>query len=145
MLYKQVGFAASLAQKESYEIPVYLEDGWTSIHLTIQHSGRETGKVRASFDSEAYGRVDASFALKESGVDGFIVSDSRSGVDNLKSIDDKIREEFSHINLNTANLAFVFSKTAGNEKYMPESDATEVSDGRLYRIAKAFITAIQKA
>ncbi len=145
MMYKQVGFAAALAQKESYEIPVYLEDGWTSIHLTIQHSNKETGKVRASFESETYGKVDASFAIKNSGVDGFIVSDSRAGVDNLKGIDDKIREEFSHINLNTANLAFVFSKTAGNEKYIPESDAGNVTDGRLYRIAKAFITAIQKA
>ena len=137
--------ASSLAKKESYEVPVLLDDGWTSIHLTIEHSNDEAGKVRASFESEEYGRVEATFSMKTTGIDGFIVSDSRAGVDNLKGIDDKIREEFSHINLNTANLAFVFSKTTGNEKYMPESDDVEVSDGRLYRIAKAFITAIQKS
>ena len=43
-------------------------------------------RSKASFESEAYGRVDASFLIKTAGVDGFVVSDSRSGVDNLKVI-----------------------------------------------------------
>ncbi len=145
MLYKQVGFASSLARSESYEIPVYLEDGVTSIHLTLVHSGEETGKVKASFESEGYGKVEAAFTLKSAGVDGFLVSDSRAGVDNLKSIDDKIREGFAKENLETANLSYVFSRSTSADTYLPDGGDKDVSDRRLYRIAKAFITAVQRS
>ncbi len=145
MLYKQVGFAASLSRSESYEIPVYLDEGVTSIHLTVVHSDKESGKVKASFDSEEFGKVEAAFTLKDSKVDGFLVSDSRAGVDNLKGIDDKIRESFARENFGTANLSFVFSPNASADGYLPEGGDGNVSDSRLYRIAKAFITAVQKA
>lgn len=144
MLYKQVGFASALSRNESYEIPVQLEEGWTSIHLTIMHSADEAGKVRATFDSEEYGKVNATFSLRTNGIDGFVVSDSRAGVDNLKRIDDKIREGFSRQNMDTANLAYVFSQN-GNGEYLPGANTKPVSDHNLYSIAKAFIGAIQMA
>ena len=142
MIYKQIGFAASLAKSESYEVPVKLSDGWTSVHLTIVHNEDEAGKVRVSFESEDYGRVEASFGLKASGVDGFIVSDSRAGVDNLNRIDDKIKEGFKRENMETANLSYVFSRNARNDGYVP-AGGRQVTDSRLYKIAKAFIGAIQ--
>ena len=142
MIYKQIGFAASLAKSESYEVPVKLSDGWTSVHLTIVHNEDEAGKVRVSFESEDYGRVDASFGLKATGVDGFIVSDSRAGVDNLNRIDDKIKEGFKRENMETANLSFVFSRNAHNDGYLTSAGG-QVTDSRLYKIAKAFIGAIQ--
>ena len=142
MIYKQIGFAASLAKSESYEVPVKLSDGWTSVHLTIVHNEDEAGKVRVSFESEDYGRVEASFGLKASGVDGFIVSDSRAGVDNLNRIDDKIKESFKRENMETANLSYVFSRNARNDGYVP-AGGQQVTDSRLYKIAKAFIGAIQ--
>ncbi len=145
MLYKQVGFASSLAGYSSYEVPVKLEDGWTSIHLTIIHSGDESGKVRATFDSEGYGKVDATFTLKQTGVDGFIVSDSRAGVDNLKAIDDKIKEGFQKEDLETANLSYVFSATGSRERYIPQTEKADVSNSRLYTMAKAFISAVSVA
>ena len=142
MIYKQIGFAASLAKSESYEVPVKLSDGWTSVHLTIVHNEDEAGKVRVSFESEDYGRVEASFGLKASGVDGFIVSDSRAGVDNLNRIDDKIKEGFKRENMETANLSYVFSRNARNDGYVT-AGGQQVTDSRLYKIAKAFIGAIQ--
>ncbi len=142
MLYKQVGFASALASTENYEVPVYLADGWTSIHVTIVHGREDAGKVRASFESEQYGRVDATFSLKSNGVDGFIVSDSRAGVDNLKNIDDKIKEGFINDHMDVANLSYVFGGNT-NSGYIPESEGSDVSNRELYRIAKAFIGAIQ--
>ena len=145
MLYKQIGFAASLSRNESYEVPVQLDEGWTSIHLTIVHSNEEAGKVKASFESDVYGRVEALFALKTNGVDGFVVSDSRDGVDNLKRIDDKIREGFSAEDLETSNISYVFSASRNPERYINISQSTEVSDKSLYKIAKAFIGAVQRS
>ena len=142
MLYKQVGFASALGARNSYEVPLKLSDGWTSVHLTINHSEGEAGKVKASFESEAYGRVEANFTMKSKGIDGFIVSDSRAGVDNLKRIDDKIKEGFIKDHMDVANLSYVFANNK-NTGYIPESDGSDVSDNRLYRIAKAFIEAIQ--
>ncbi|MBQ6574687.1 MAG: hypothetical protein IJL90_01120, partial [Lachnospiraceae bacterium] len=145
MLYKQVGFASALSRNESYEIPVKLDEGWTSIHLTIVHSDDESSKVKASFESEAYGRVDAMFSLRSGGADGFIVSDSRAGVENLKGIDDKIKERLSREHIGTANLSYVFSNSSVRDGYLPESDHTKASDSTLYRMAKAFIGAVQTA
>ncbi|MBQ8666400.1 MAG: hypothetical protein IJ526_06030, partial [Lachnospiraceae bacterium] len=82
------------------------------------------------------------FGLKASGVDGFIVSDSRAGVDNLNWIDDKIKEGFKRENMETANLSYVFSRNARNDGYVP-AGGQQVTDNRLYKIAKAFIGAIQ--
>ena len=145
MLYKQVGFASALSRNESYEIPVKLDEGWTSIHLTIVHSDEESSKVKASFESDIYGRVDATFSLRSGGADGFIVSDSRAGVENLKGIDDKIKEGLSREHIGTANLSYVFSNSSVREGYLPESDHTKASDSTLYKMAKAFIGAVQTA
>ena len=145
MLYKQIGFASALGQRESYEVPLKLGEGWTSVHLTILHSEEEAGKVRASFESEEYGRVEATFAMKTRGVDGFIVSDSRAGVDNLRRIDDKIREEFSRAHMETADLSYEFSQKRINDGYISGEESPKVSDSRLYRIAKAFISAVSDA
>ncbi len=142
MIYKQVGFAAALADKQSYEIPVLFEDKVTSIHLTIIHSKEEAGKVKASFESDTYGKVEASFTLSKDGVDGFVVSDSRAGVDNLKGIDDKIREGFEKENLKTSNLSYIFSAGGAADGYISDQSETRVSDRSLYRIAKAFISAL---
>ncbi len=144
MMYKQIGFAASLSRRESYEVPVLLEDGWTSIHLTIEHSKEESGKVKASFESELYGKVDATFSMKAAGVDGFIVSDSRAGVENFRRIDDKIREGFRNEDLDTANLSYVFSNNINTDVYISGTDSTDAANSSLYRIAKAFIGAVQK-
>ena len=142
MLYKQIGFASSLARNESYEIPVKFEDGWSSIHLTIEHTKDDTGRVKATFDSEQYGRVDATFSVKTAGVDGFIVSNSRAGVENLKNIDDKIKEGLSKENLDTANLTYVFSNNINTDVYISGTDSTKVTNQSLYKIAKAFIGAV---
>ncbi len=145
MLYKQVGFASALAQRNSYEVPIKLEDGWTSVHLTINHAEGEAGKVKASFESEVYGRVEAYFTMKSNGIDGFVVSDSRAGVDNLKSIDDKIREEFARDNMDTSDISYVFSQKRNNDEYISVKEASEVTDSQLYRMARAFISAVSKA
>ena len=142
MLYKQVGFASALAQRNSYEVPLKLEDGWTSVHLTINHSEGKAGTVKASFESEVYGRVEANFTMKSKGIDGFIISDSRAGVDNLKRIDDKIREEFKRGNMDTSDISYVFSPKRNNDEYISAKETAEVSDSQLYRIAKAFISAV---
>ena len=45
-------------------------------------------------------------------------------------------------NMETANLSYVFSRNARNDGYVP-AGGQQVTDSRLYKIAKAFIGAIQ--
>ena len=142
MLYKQIGFAGSLGKGQSYEVPIYTKEGWTSVHLSFKSSEGSTPNVTATFSCEEYGRVKGSFTIKTDGVDGFIVSDSRDGVDNLKSMEGKIKEEFTNSNLETSNLSFVFSRNAEEEKYFDNSKNADVSNERLYSVAKAFIKAM---
>ena len=46
--------------------------------------------------------------------------------------------------METANLSYVFSRNS-NSGYINASGSADVSNDRLYRIAKAFIGAVQKA
>ena len=60
----------------------------------------------------------------------------------IEVIDDKIKEGFKRENMETANLSYVFSRNARNDGYVP-AGGQQVTDSRLYKIAKAFIGAIQ--
>lgn len=144
MIHKQLGFASSLSKRETYDIPLYTEEGYTNIHLTIQHSQEESGKVTASFSSEEYGRVSARFALTEEGVDGFIVTDSRSAEAAIKNKTDDFTKAFQSEGIATKNLTVVFSKNAKADDYVGAGDTVKTANSKLYGIAKAFIKGMEK-
>ncbi len=143
MVHKSLSLGSSLAKKDSYDIPVKTENGYTSIHLVIEHGGANSGRVSASFDSEEYGKVDAKFSLREDGVDGFIVSDSRYGIDNLKKCEEALVNGFSKEGMNTSNLSFVYSRSMQKTNYLPNSGDVNATNNQLYKIAKAFITSVR--
>lgn len=142
MIHKQLGFAGSLGKSDSYEIPVKTKDGYTSIHLTIKH-GDNSGKVVASMETEEYGKLTARFTIGADGVDGFVVSDSRQGIDNIKSKKADIISEMSKEGINAKDINFVFGKIAKSEDYIPNNDeAIRVTNNQLYKVAKAFVIAV---
>lgn len=142
-MYKQLSFAAALANKEAYDVPIRTKNGVTNIHLTIEHASTSQGVVTASLNDEEYGKVTAKFTLKSNAVDGFIVSDSRIGVSELSGERDAIEKAFEAAGFETKNLSIVYSNTIGKSDFIPDNDE-EVTNNQLYKIAKAFITTLSK-
>jgi len=141
MIHKQLGFAASMSQKETYDIPLLTDNGYTSIHLSIVHNSQETGKVTLDFETQEYGKVSAAFALRQDGLDAFVVSDSRSGVNSLSDMQETFVNAFSREGISTSNMSIVYSRTAQTNDYVAEG--SEATNSQLYRLARAFIMALQ--
>ena len=142
MHYKQIGFASTLSKGQSYEVPIYTSEGWTSVHVSFKTSEKGGPGVSVSFESEEYGKVKGNFTIKPDGVEGILASDSRDGIDGLKARDEVIRNEFGKSGLNTANLSFVFARGSIEDKYFDDSQSEKVTNEKLYKVAKSFIKAM---
>lgn len=145
LVHKQLGFASSMGRNDTYEIPVKTKDGYTSMHLTIKHGENAGGKIVATMQSEEYGKITAKFKVGADGVDGFIVSDSRAGLDNVKAKKADIINEMSNAGMDTKAISFVFGTVSKTEDYIGDALENEkVSDNQLYKVAKAFVVAVSR-
>lgn len=116
----QLKLAGAMAREEQYMIPVYVEEELTTIHLTVKHEAGEKGKVAVSMDT-AKGRIKAEFAVSQKHVIG-----------NVECSEDAARSWMDQVTKKMQEYV---------DKEMPEE---ETSSSGLYRLAKAFISAVQK-
>ena len=144
MMYKQIGFAATLSKGQSYELPIYTKEGWTSVHVSFKSSDGKAPGVTVSFFTQEYGNVKGSFSVRENGVDGIVVSDSRDAVDNLKLKDESIRGEMEKSGLGIRGLSYVYSSRSAKEQYYDSDSDGKVTGEKLYKIAKSFIKAMSE-
>ena len=144
MSYKQIGFAKSLSRGRDYEVPIHTQEGWTSAHVSFKAANGKTPNVTVSFEAAEYGRVKGTFTVKDDGVDGIVVSDSRDGTENIKSRDEAVRNELTKENFSISNLCYVYSRGINADKYYEglESENASGDNNMLYKIAKAFIKAV---
>lgn len=145
-------FTVSLSKKESYEIPVMVEGRLTSINLTIINSSKEIGKVNASVNSEELGDFKAEFTVKNEKVKGFIIGNSRKGLDTMKMMSPNLENSLSEMGLELNQLAYGMDSTV-SERYISKStleaksdeEEKKVSNSQLYQIAKAFVANVKAA
>lgn len=141
--YKQLGISRQSGKRQSYDIPIKTGDTITSIHLTIKSDENKAGKVTATFDSEKYGRVNAKFNMKAEGADGFIVTDSRAGLEELKATEDKLKAELNKSGIEMGSVSFVYGKNSQLPDFIAnEANENGTTNRELYQIAKAFIKAL---
>lgn len=117
---EQLQLAGAMAKEEHYTVPVYLEDELTAIRLTLKHEKHEKGRVSVSMDTPK-GQIHADFAILNGNVSG-----------NVECSEDAAREWMGEVTKSMQEYV---------DRSMPEGEAAS-SD--LYRLAKAFISAIQK-
>ena len=144
---RQLALAGSLARSENYQIPVEVDGEWTAINLKVLHGTEEEGRVTASMETAAYGRVTARFSVKDHTVSGYIVCDTAAGTDRLRQRESLLTEQLSPA-LQTAGeplKAGTISILQGTDSHEEEpAEAAKAQDAGvqtadLYRIAKAFI------
>lgn len=148
----QMTFLKTLAGKEFYRIPIETESGITNINLTIIRGSEATGKVTVSLQSELLGNVKADLSLKDQTLNGFISSDSRSGLEELKRNAQGIGQAAEEDGITIKQLDFVMQRK-GNETYNYQNPENEEkgaltksdTEKKLYRLAKAMVLSVRAA
>lgn len=117
---RQLQLTGAMAREEQYVIPVYVEDELTSIRLTVRHEPGEKGKVAVSLDTTK-GQIRAEFMVSEAQVLGHVECSEDAARDWMDQVTKSMQEYV--------------------DRTTPEE---ETSSSGLYRLAKAFISAVQK-
>ncbi len=148
LCHKQLALANSLADQETYEVPLLIGNRVTQIHLSIRHSDTDKGMVKTTFDSVKYGKVTASFTITEKKVSAIFTSDEKDGLEQLKKVGSLMEEHLSanenelklgethYILGNQQNVVTLSGENADNT-------SESIHNQTLYRLAKSFLTAFQ--
>lgn len=149
--HKQLTLAGNFAQEENYHIPVEINGEITAIHLKVLHDREDGGKVKATLDTESYGKIAAEFGIRNKKVSGYIACSTLEGVDEVQnknaSLQNRLKDSVSALasnELELENIGIIHSNDLDLNAFANE-DSPEVSSVQtadLYQIAKVFITVI---
>lgn len=134
---------ASAKNNESYQVPLEISGNMTNVHLKVVRGMGQDGLVRIEFNDEKYGKVRAEFKVKGNVLEGFIVSDSRSGIDSLKTLEADFAERMGGYNISLKRIDYAVSfftqNTTGlSSEEKPEAE-NKVATKILYGVAKEFL------
>jgi ABC-type amino acid transport substrate-binding protein len=148
---QQISFARRLAEKEFYQIPIETEKGITNMNLTILRGETDSGKLSVTAWSNELGNLKANFTLKDKVLKGFISSDSRAGLDQLKNHIKEVEEaaKQSQVTLKQIDFGYLPNSTDNYYYQNPNTEENTMSQADteriLYRVAKALVQSIRAA
>lgn len=150
LLHKQVGMVKNFASNREYQVPVYLNGTFTTIHLTLVRDDSEAGSVNASMETEKYGTVGGKFTQNEGFIEGYLVCENGFDAQTKELFTESFAAALKEANLPARRLSFVQSQDVNPEKFGGEGAGKQVSGQKadtktLYAVAKAFIQSVQEA
>lgn len=150
LLHKQIGMIRNFASNREYQVPVYLNGNFTTIHLTLIRDDGEMGTVNVSMETKEYGTVGGKFTQNEGFVEGYMVCENGFDAQTKELFTDNFASGLKEENLQARRLSFVKSQDVNPEKFGSEGIGKQVSKEStdtktLYAVAKAFIKAVQEA
>lgn len=150
LLHKQIGLVKNFASNREYQVPVFIDGNFTTIHLTLVKDDSAAGNVNASMETEKYGTVGGKFTQNDNFVEGYMVCENGFDAQTKEMFTNSFVTALKEENLQARRLSFVQSQDVNPEKFSGEGTGKQVSGQRtdtktLYVIAKAFIQAVQDA
>lgn len=147
LINKQLTLVSGMVKNRTYEVPVEINGELTSINLKIVNDSDDAGKINVSFETEATGKVNAEFTLRNGEVSGFIVTENSYYEGLAKEGEDGFRDELSKAGVSVSSMYYTSSRRLTiNGNYLgDEAKANDaISTKQLYQVSKAIIKAIQK-
>lgn len=149
-----MSFVQNLASKESYEVPLIVNDSVTNVNVTILRNTGESGKVNIQVYSENLGNMSVSLAVKEKGINALITCENRSSLDLMKeknpALMDAIRSTgvgVEQLNYGIGNIITDFYRynnyNSDGNSIENSSEKAKVSTDALYSLAKTFLVHIK--
>lgn len=151
----QLSLAAALhsakPREEKYHIPVEVNGRVTDMEVKLLH-GEGKGRVVIAMDHEMFGKIGGEFEMTgTSSFSGYLVSQIQEGMGLTERIRNTMSEELEGTDISLEALELVRSEELRLEQLgqrsdkMQEDEVKAPSNYALYRLAKAFVTAVEKA
>lgn len=144
LLHKQISLAGSMAKEECYEIPVKAGGRLTAMNVRIVRGGEDGGKAVCTMETEAFGKVKAEFILRESGISGYMTSETDEGVSYFQSrqqdFSRKVKEETGL----TGQVSVLKDEGSSHIRPEKEQEAGGSSAKALYKTARAFVVMVSE-
>lgn len=145
LLCKQLSVASSFAGEENYEVPIRIDDKWTSINLKVIRNGSEEGSVVAIMETAKLGKVAAKLHVEGKEVSGYFTSSEEASVNQLKLLQGEFEAAFSKQGRSVKSLDFIKADKLDLLTFSKEnSEKSQTGMNDLYEVAKALVTTIQK-
>ena len=150
LLHKQIGMVRNFASNREYQVPVYMNGEFTTIHLTLVRDDGEMGTVNVSMETKEYGTIGGKFTKNEGFVEGYLVCENGFDTQTKEMFTNSFAKGLSEANLQGRRLSFVKSQDVKPEKFGSEGTGKQIRSEKadtktLYAVAKVFIQAVQEA
>ena len=135
-------FHGAMRRCQVYEVPILTEFGITTCNITIREGvEKEKGSIEIAMNSKEFGRLQASFKVKEKKVNGFVTVEDETSVSSCQERMDAFEKELEEIGFtmdgNTLITGQRTSLSVGNKK-----EGAKNQD--LYRIARLFVVTMNR-
>ena len=135
-------FHGAMRRCQVYEVPILTEFGITTCNITIQDGvEKEKGSIEIAMNSKEFGRLQASFKVKEKKVNGFVTVEDETSVSSCQERVDAFEKELEEIGFtmdgNTLITGQRTSLSVGNKE-----EGAKNQD--LYRIARLFVVTMNR-
>lgn len=150
LLHKQIGMVRNFASNREYQVPVYLNGEFTTIHLTLVRDDGEMGTVNVSMETKEYGTIGGKFTQNEGFVEGYLACENGFDTQTKEMFTNSFAKGLSEANLQGRRLSFVKSQDVKPEKFGSEGAGKQIRSEKadtktLYAVAKVFIQSVQEA
>ncbi len=143
--YKQLSLAVKRAESREYDIPVLTENSCIALHLTVNHSDINSGRVDGFMETESLGKCSFKLLVGEDGVTGLLIASKEEANEKLEAIGESITTKLSQLNLAVKEMRTgINTELTIRRTDTTSTDAASVSTVQLYKAAKALITAIRE-
>lgn len=137
---KQLSLAAALSKEENYEVPIKLDGEMTSVNIRIMHNRDEKGEVRAAFENEIFGKVNARFVVQTGGwINGFVTVSNSKGLSEMQAKDTELCQNILKESGKKADVNYAWQEKEISVSYKHSKKDETVSTNVLYQIAKGFL------
>lgn len=139
LFHRTIALTAKLASFEDYHMPVEIEGETCAVHVRLLHRENESGRAELSMEFPDGGKLRAEFQLSEENLSGFVLTDSKSLAEQVKSIHDEFVQAMEEAGLPRPEMTYI----EGSElPAVPDNKTENQADtAKLYQITKEFIMA----
>jgi hypothetical protein len=122
-----------------YEVPVMTERGVMDVNVTIKNDGTQRGTVEITTDSDELGRLQGTFKLTGTRVNGFVTAANKDSVDAYSSLLSRFEKGLEEIGFTMDGNSLI---TGERNSLHVGSEVDGAKNQDLYRIAKCFLKSI---
>ncbi|MFI3200078.1 MAG: DUF6240 domain-containing protein [Eubacteriales bacterium] len=141
-LYKQISLASNFAKEEQYEIPVEVDDQFSTMNVKIIHNHNQQPKVAIRLKLQEGGEVAAHFTIINGKVNGYLASKNEEQLAYMNQLQGKLEESLNQNGQEVGELRSFVSSTLDTQTfYLEKQDSQEIETKQLYQVAKQFIQA----